>query len=259
MKIVTIGGTGALGSKIVAKLLEDDHEASAASPESGVDTITGEGLSDALVDADVVVDASNAPVWEDAAVMDFFLTSSRNLIAAAAEAGVNHYVAMSIVGADRLPDSGYLRAKVAQEEVVRTGGVPFSIVRATQFFEFIERIPDSSTTGSTVRLPPALFQPAAVADLGAAVAEVAEGEPANGIVEVAGPEPLRMDETVARILSADGDSREVVTDAHAPYFGTELNTESLLPGENSRLTPTRFADWLGQRKPALQTQPKGSK
>jgi uncharacterized protein YbjT (DUF2867 family) len=247
MKIVVIGGTGQLGSKIVAKLQEDGHEATAASPDSGVDTITGEGLAEALAGAQVVVDASNAPVWDDAAVLDFFRTSSRNLTAAAAKAGVRHYVAMSIVGADRLPDSGYLRAKVAQEKVVRGAAVPFTIVRATQFFEFIGRIADSSATGSTVRMPAALFQPAAVAELAAAVAGVAEGEPANGVVEVAGPEPLRMDETVARVLSADGDTRTVVTDSHAQYFGTELNTESLVPDENPRLTPTRFEDWLGQR------------
>jgi uncharacterized protein YbjT (DUF2867 family) len=247
MKIVVIGGTGFLGSKLVEKLHEDGHEALAASPESGVDTITGEGLAEALAGADVVADASNAPVWDDAAVLDFFRTSSRNLTAAAASAGVKHYVAMSIVGADKLPDSGYLRAKVAQEEVVNSAAVPFTIVRATQFFEFIGRIADSNTTDSTVRMPPALFQPAAVADLAAAVADVAVGEPANGIVEVAGPEPLRMDETIERFLRANGDARTVVTDTQARYFGTELNTESLVPGERPHLTPTRFADWLGQR------------
>jgi len=248
MKIVVIGGTGLIGSKVVAKLHEDGHEAVPASPESGVNTITGEGLAEALVGAEVVFDASNAPPpWEDAAVLEFFQTSSRNLTAAAASAGVKHYVAMSIVGADRLPDSGYLRAKVAQEEVVKSAGVPFTIVRATQFFEFVGRIADSSAAGDTVRLPPALFQPAAVAELAAVLAEVAEGEPANGIVEVAGPEPLRMDEAVARVLSADGDPRTVVTDARAPYFGSELNSESLVPDDNPHLTPTRFDDWLGQR------------
>ena len=180
-------------------------------------------------------------------MLDFFTTSSHNLTAAAASAGVKHYVAMSIVGADRLPDSGYLRAKVAQEEVVKNGLVPFTIVRATQFFEFIGRIADSSTTGSTVRLPSALFQPAAADELAAGVAGVAAGEPVNGIVEVAGPEPLRLDEAVGRLLSADGDARTVVTDPHAQYFGTELNTESLVPDEGPRLTPTRFDDWLGQR------------
>jgi uncharacterized protein YbjT (DUF2867 family) len=244
MKVVVIGGTGTLGSQIVAKLQEDGHETLAASPDSGVNTITGEGLAEALAGADAVVDAANAPAWDDAAVMDFFQTSSRHLTAAAAEAGVGHYVAMSIVGADRLPDSGYLRAKVAQEEIVKSAGVPFTIVRATQFFEFVGRIADSGGNGSTVRLPSALFQPVAVAELGAVVAAVAESEPADGIVEVGGPEPLPMNETVARFLSANGDDREVVGDAHAQYFGSELNTESLVPEENAHLTPTRFADWL---------------
>ncbi|HET6998233.1 MAG TPA: SDR family oxidoreductase [Solirubrobacterales bacterium] len=247
MKIVVIGGTGLLGSKIVAKLQEDGHEALAASPKSGVDTITGEGLPEALAGAAVVLDAANAPAWEDAAVLDFFQTSSRNLTAAATSAGVGHYVAMSVVGADRLPESGYLRAKLAQEEAVKSAALPFTILRATQFFEFLGRIADSSATGSTVQLPSALFQPAAVAELAAAAADVAAGEPASGIVEVAGPEPLRMDEAVARFLSADGDARTVITDDHAPYFGTELDTESLIPNENSRLTSTRLDDWLEQR------------
>lgn len=244
MKVVVIGGTGTLGSKIVAKLQEDGHETLSASPDSGVDTITGEGVAEALAGADAVIDASNAPVWDDDEVLRFFQTSSRNLTAAAQEAGVGHYVAMSIVGADRLPDSGYLRAKVAQEEVVKGAGVPYTIVRATQFFEFVGRIADSGGSGTTVHLPTALFQPVAVAELGAAVAAVAEDEPANGIVEVGGPEPLPMDATVAQFLSAKGDEREVVGDALAPYFGSELNTESLVPAENARLTPTRFADWL---------------
>jgi uncharacterized protein YbjT (DUF2867 family) len=247
MKIVVIGGTGMLGSKVVTSLHEHGHEALAASPQSGVDTITGEGLAEALAGAEVVVDASNAPVWDDAAVLEFFQTSSRNLTEAAASAGVKHYVAMSIVGADRLPESGYLRAKVAQEEVVKSAAVPFTLARATQFFEFIGRIADSSTSGSTVRVTSARFQPAAVAELGAAVADVAAGEPANGIVEVAGPEPLRMDEAVARLLSAGGDARTVVTDPEAPYFGTVLETESLVPHESPHLTRTRFEDWLSQR------------
>ena len=247
MKIVVIGGTGMLGSKVVTSLHEHGHEALAESPQSGVDTITGEGLAEALAGAEVVVDASNAPVWDDAAVLEFFQTSSRNLTEAAASAGVRHYVAMSIVGADRLTESGYLRAKVAQEEVVKSAAVPFTLARATQFFEFIGRIADSCTSGSTVRVTSARFQPAAVAELGAAVADVAAGEPANGIVEVAGPEPLRMDEAVTRLLSAGGDTRTVVTDPDAPYFGTVLDTESLVPHENPHLTRTRFDDWLSQR------------
>jgi uncharacterized protein YbjT (DUF2867 family) len=247
MKIVVIGGTGALGSQVVTKLQEDGHEAVPASPQSGVDTITGEGLAEALAGADVVIDAANAPAWGDEEVLEFFQTSSRHLTTAAANAGVKHYVSMSIVGADRLPDSGYLRAKIAQEEVVKEALVPYTIVRATQFFEFISRIADSSANGDTIHLPPALFQPAAVAELGARVAEVAEGEPVNGIVEVAGPEPLRMDQAVERVLAAAGDPRKVVSDPHAEYFGTELNTESLVPDEGPRLTATSFDDWLERK------------
>jgi uncharacterized protein YbjT (DUF2867 family) len=247
MKIVVIGGTGALGSKIVGKLQEDGHETVAASPQSGVDTITGEGLDEALAGVDVVVDAANAPAWGDEEVMEFFQTAARNLTAAAAKAGIKHYVSMSIVGADRLPDSGYLRAKVAQEEIVKEALVPFTIVRATQFFEFISRIAAESPDNDTIHLPSALFQPAAVAELGAAVAEVAEGAPVNGVVEVAGPEPIPMDEAVAKVLGATGDPRKVVGDAHAEYFGTELNNESLVPDEGPRLTATSFDDWLGQQ------------
>jgi uncharacterized protein YbjT (DUF2867 family) len=248
MKIVVIGGTGALGSQIVAKLEEDGHDAVAASPNSGVDTITGEGVAEALAGADVVVDAANAPAWGDEEVLEFFQTASRNLTAAAAAAGVKHYVAMSIVGADRLPDSGYLRAKIAQEEIVKAALVPFTIVRSTQFFEFIKRIADE-TAGDTIHLPPALFQPAAVAELGARVAEIAEGAPVNGVVEVAGPEPLPMSEAVAKVLAAAGDPRTVVADPHAEYFGTELNNESLVPDEGPRLTATSFDDWL-EKQPA---------
>ena len=248
MKIVVIGGTGQLGSKIVTKLQADGHEAVAASPDTGVDTISGEGLAEAMAGAEVVVDASNAPAWDDEAVLEFFQTSSRNLTAAAAEAGVKHYVAMSIVGADRLPDSGYLRAKVAQEAVVESASVPFTIVRATQFFEFVERIADSATSDSVVRLPPARFQPVAVAELAAGVANVAESEPANDIVEIAGPEPLRMDEAAARALISSGDERAVVTDPNAQYFGTTLEAESLVPDEGARLTAMRFDDWLTHQR-----------
>jgi uncharacterized protein YbjT (DUF2867 family) len=247
MKIVVIGGTGALGSKVVARLQEDGHDAVPASPNSGVNTITGEGLAEALTGADVVIDAANAPAWGDEEVLEFFQIGSRNLTAAAANAGVKHYVAMSIVGADRLPDSGYLRAKIAQEEIVKGALVPFTIVRATQFFEFISRIADSSATGDTIHLPPALFQPAAVAELAAQVAEIAEGAPVNGVVEVAGPERLPMSEAVAKVLATAGDPRTVVSDPHAEYFGTELNNESLVPDQGPRLTSTSFDDWLGQK------------
>ena len=247
MRIIVIGGTGQLGSRIVAKLNQDGHEALAASPETGVNTITGEGLGEALVDADAVVDASNAPAWDDAAVLDFFQTSSRNLTKAAADAGARHYVAMSIVGADRLPASGYLRAKVAQEEVVKAATIPFTIVRATQFYEFIGRIADAATDDSTVRLPEAQFQPASADELAAGVARFAEGEPVNGIAELAGPQAMSMDQAVKRLFDVQGDGRKVIADPHAQYFGAELGESSLLPGDEARLTATRFTDWLGQQ------------
>jgi uncharacterized protein YbjT (DUF2867 family) len=246
MKIVVIGGTGMLGSMVVTEINRLGHEVIAASPNTGVDTISGDGLSEALTGAEVVVDASNSPVWEDAAVLDFFQTSSGNLTSVAAQCGVNHYVAMSIVGADRLPDSGYLRAKVAQESVVRDGGVPFTIVRATQFFEFIERIADSAAGDSGIELPSAPFQPAAVGELGALVAKVAQGEPINGIVEIAGPQPLSMGDAVAKVLRSKGDTRPVLTSPEATYFGTRLETGSLLPGDAADLTSTTLEDWLGQ-------------
>lgn len=247
MKVIVIGGTGQLGSKIVEKLRRDGHQALPASPETGVNTITGEGLKQALAGVDVVIDASNAPVWDDSAVLDFFQTSSRNLTEAATEAGVRHYVAMSIVGADRLPASGYLRAKVAQEEVIKGADVPYTIVRATQFYEFVGRIADAATVDSTVRLPHALFQPASADDLAAGVAHFAEGEPVNGIAELAGPQPLPMDEAVRQLFDAQGDDREVIADPRAQYFGAELSQRSLLPGGQATITPTRFADWLGRQ------------
>jgi uncharacterized protein YbjT (DUF2867 family) len=247
MKVVVIGGTGLVGSEVVTNLQAKGHDAVAASPDSGVNAITGEGLAEALAGADVVVDASNAPDFGDAAALNFFQTSSHNLIGAAATAGVEHYVAFSIVGADRLPDSGYLRAKVAQEEVVKGGSLPFTIVRSTQFFEFAGRIADSSTNGSAVHLPPVLFQPAAAAEIGALVADIAVGEPANGVVEVGGPEPLRFDQVIAAFLASKGDARQVIADPHARYFGTELNTESLTTGDGAHLTSTHFDDWLGRQ------------
>lgn len=247
MKLIVIGGTGQLGSKIVAQLTRNGDQALPASPDTGVNTITGEGLAEALAGADVVIDASNAPAWDDAAVLDFFQTSSSNLTKAAAEAGVKHYVAMSIVGADRLPESGYLRAKVAQEKVIKQAGLPFTIVRATQFYEFIGRIADANTERSEVRLPAALFQPASADELAAGVAYFATQAPANGVVELAGPEPLPMDETVAKLLDALGDARTVVTDPRAPYFGSELGNGSLIPQDSPRLTSTRFSEWLAQQ------------
>jgi uncharacterized protein YbjT (DUF2867 family) len=246
MKLVVIGGSGLIGSKLVSKLREDGHDPLAASPDSGVDTITGEGLAEALEGAQVVVDVANAPAWEDAAVLDFFRTSSRNLLAAEAAAGVGHHVALSVVGTDRLPDSGYLRAKVAQEEMVKAGPIPYTIVRATQFFEFIGRIADSSTDGDTVRLSPALVQPEAADDVAAALADVAVDAPVNGIVELAGPEAFPLDELARRVLSANNDSRQVTADVHARYFGAELDDRSLIPGDDARIAPTRFEDWLRQ-------------
>jgi uncharacterized protein YbjT (DUF2867 family) len=244
MKIVVIGGTGLIGSKLVTKLDASGDEAVPASLETGVNTITGEGLSEALEGADVVVDTSNAPVWEDEAVMDFFLTSSRNLLAAEREAGVRHHVALSVVGADRLPDSGYMRAKVAQEDAIEKGGVPYTILRASQFFEFIGRIADSSSDGETVHLAPALVQPESADDVAAALAGVAVSDPVNGIVELAGPEQFRFDELARRVLNAKNDSRSVIADAHARYFGAELDEHSLTPVGNARIAPTRFEDWL---------------
>jgi uncharacterized protein YbjT (DUF2867 family) len=246
MKTVVIGGTGLIGSKLVEKLREDDHEPLAASPDTGVNTITGEGLAGALEGAQAVVDVANAPMSDDAAVMDFFQTSSRNLLAAEAAAGVKHHVALSIVGADRLPQSGYLRAKVAQEEAVKTASVPYTILRATQFFEFIGGIADSSTDGDTVRLAPVFVQPESADDVAAALAEVAVSEPVNGIVELAGPEQFRLDELARRVLRANNDPRPVTADVHARYFGAELADHSLTPGSNARIAPTRFEDWLSQ-------------
>jgi uncharacterized protein YbjT (DUF2867 family) len=246
MKIVVIGGTGLIGSKLVERLRRDGHEPLAASPDTGVNTLTGEGVAEALEGAQVVVDLVNAPVWEDDAVLDFFQTSTRNLLAAGAAAGVHHHLALSVVGADRLPASGYLRAKVAQEQLVEAGPVPYSILRATQFFEFIGRIADSSSDGDTIPLAPALIQPESADDVAAALAELAVGEPTNGIVELAGPEQFRLDELARRVLVARNDARRVTTDVHARYFGAELDDHSLVPDSNARIAPTRFEHWLAR-------------
>jgi uncharacterized protein YbjT (DUF2867 family) len=246
MKIVVIGGTGLIGSKLVERLRNDGHDPVSASPDSGVDTYTGEGLEPALDGAEVVVDVSNAPAWEDAAVLDFFQTTSRNLLAGETAAGVSHHVALSVVGTDRLQGSGYFRGKLAQEEAIQAASVPYTILRATQFFEFLGRIADSSTDGDIVRLPPVLIQPEAADDVAAALADVAVSAPVNGIVELAGPEAFPFDELVRRVLSAKDDPRQVTADAHARYFGAELDEHSLTPGNNPRLAPTRFEDWLRQ-------------
>ncbi len=257
MKIVVIGGTGLIGSKLVEKLREAGYDPLAASPNSGVNTLTGEGLAEALEDAEVVVDVSNAPVWDDAAVLEFFQTSTRNLLAAETAAGVGHHVALSVVGTDRLPDSGYFRAKLAQEVAIKGATVPYTIVRATQFFEFIGRIADSNSDGGTVRVPPVLVQPEAADDVAAALAVAAVGAPVNGTVELAGPERFRLDELSRRVLSANGDARRVTADGGARYFGAELDDGSLIPGDDARIAPTRFEDWLATSMPK-QTRPKGA-
>src|SRR5215472_14655594 len=243
MKIVVIGGSGLIGKKVVTNLRQRGHEVVAGSPSSGVNTVTGEGLAQALAGAQVVVDVANAPSWEDKAVLEFFERSGRNLLAAEAAAGVGHHVALSVVGTDRLLASGYFRAKMAQENLIKASKIPFTIVRATQFFEFVGGIAQFSTEGTTVRLPSALMQPIAADDVAAAVAEAALAKPLNGTVEVAGPEPIRQDELVRHFLSANGDPRKVITDARALYYGVEVNDQSLVPGENPRLGPTRFEDW----------------
>ncbi len=246
MKIVVIGGTGLIGSKLVKKLRDAGHEAVPATPDTGVNTITGEGLAEALAGARVVVDVANAPNWDDAAVMDFFLTSARNVAAAETAAGVSHHVVLSVVGADRLQESGYMRAKVAQEETVKAGSVPYTILRASQFFEFIGRIADSSFDGESVHLPPVFVQPESADDVAAVLAELSTNEPVNGIVELAGPDEFRLDELVRRVLSAYDDPRRVTADIYAPYFGAELEYFSLTPGGNARIAPTHFEDWLSR-------------
>lgn len=245
MRIVIIGGTGLIGSKVVARLHEEGYDAVAASPASGVNTITGEGLPEVLAGAAVVVDVSNSPSLDDAAALQFFQTSTTNLLQAEAAAGVGHHVALSVVGTDRLTESGYFRAKIAQERLIERSLVPYSIVHATQFFEFIEGIADGATEGNTVRLAPVLIQPMAAADVGRAVASVAVGAPLNGMVEVAGPEQFRLDDLVRRKLSVRGDPREVVADPGARYFGAALSERTLLPGEDPALGEIRFVDWLG--------------
>lgn len=244
MKIVVIGGTGLIGSKVVNKLTQQGHEAVAASPASGVNTITGEGLAQVLASASVVVDVSNSPSFEDTAVLKFFETSTRNLLAAESAAGVTHHVALSIVGVDRSPDNGYFRAKLAQEKLIKASSIPYSIVHATQFFEFTKGIADSATVGNTVHIAPVLFQPIAAEDVASAVAGVAAATPLNGTIEIAGPEQFRFDEFIRRGLSAFNDPREVVTDPHARYFGAELSERSLVPTGAAQLGKIYFKDWL---------------
>jgi uncharacterized protein YbjT (DUF2867 family) len=246
MRIVIIGGTGLIGSKLVARLREQGHEAVPASPDSGVNTLTGEGLAEVLAGASVVVDVSNSPSFEDSAVLKFFETSTTNLLATEGAAGVGHHVAMSVVGSDRAPESGYLRAKIAQEKLIKSSSIPYSIVRSTQFFEFLRRIADEATDGNTVRIAPVLFQPIAADDVAKAVARVAVSAPANGIVEIAGPQQFRFDEFIRMGLAARQDPRVVVADPHAHYFGTELGERTLVPGSDARLGEIRFEEWLGK-------------
>lgn len=241
---MVIGGSGLIGKKVVMNLRQHGHEVLAASPSSGVNTVTGEGLAQALAGAQVVVDVANAPSWEDSAVLAFFETSGRNLLAAEADAGIGHHVALSVVGTDRLLASGYFRAKLAQEKLIKASPIPYTIVRATQFFEFVGAIAQSATDGQTVRLPPALMQPIVSDDVAAALAEIAVEEPVNGTVELAGPERIPMDDLVRRFLSANQDAREVTTDVQAGYFGTAVNDQTLTPGDNPRIGSTRFEDWL---------------
>jgi uncharacterized protein YbjT (DUF2867 family) len=249
MRIVVIGGSGLIGSKLVTILSEQGHDAVAASPKSGVNTLTGEGLAEAFEGASVVVDVSNSPSFEEAAVMEFFTTSTRNLLNFEVSAGVGHHVALSVVGTQRLSASGYFRAKIAQEKLIKESSIPFSIVHATQFFEFIKSIADAATEGKTIRLAPVLIQPMAADDVASAVARITTGAPANGTVEVAGPEQFRLDELVRQGLSARDDPREVVADPHARYYGAELSERTLVHGDDARLGETRFEDWLSRSTP----------
>ena len=247
MKIVVVGGTGRLGSQVVAELQGRGHEAVPAAPSTGFDTISGAGVVEGLTGAQVVIDVSNSPSFEDPVVLQFFQTSTGTLLAAERKAGTKHHVVLSIVGADRAPDSDYMRAKVAQEQLVADGGVPYTIIRATQFFEFLGAIADSATTDGTVRLPSAHLQPIAASDLAVAVADMAEGSPIDGMVEVAGPEAVGLDELVRRVLSATGDPRPVVTDDSVKYSGAHIDDRTLTPGPAARIALTRLDDWLSRR------------
>ncbi|HEY7390396.1 MAG TPA: SDR family oxidoreductase [Bryobacteraceae bacterium] len=244
MKIVVIGGTGLIGSKLVTKLREHGQEVVAAAPSTGVNSLTGEGLADALKGASVAVDVTNSPSWEDAAVLQFFETSTRNLLDYEAAAGVRHHVALSVVGTERMLESGFFRAKLVQENLIKASSIPYSIVRATQFFEFVKAIPDFSTEDDQVRLPPVLFQPIAADDVASAICGIAMSSPLNGTMEIEGPEQFRLDELVRRYLAARKDPREVISDPHARYYGIQVSETTLVPNEGARLGETRFEDWL---------------
>jgi uncharacterized protein YbjT (DUF2867 family) len=247
MKIVVVGGTGLIGSKLVAKLVAHGHDAVPASPGTGVNTLTGEGLAEALAGAAVAVDVSNSPSFDDAAVLEFFETSTRSILDEEAAAGVGHHVALSVVGTERLAESGYMRAKIAQEKLIENSSIPHTIVHATQFFEFAARIADEASDGDTVRVPPVLIQPMAADDVAAAICNVALGAPLNNTIEIAGPEPLRFEDFVRRGLRSVGDQRVVVADPGAQYFGARLSEHTLLPGAGAQLGPTTFDDWLSQQ------------
>jgi uncharacterized protein YbjT (DUF2867 family) len=249
MKIVVIGGSGLIGTKVVNKLGLAGHEVLAASPSSGVNAVTGEGLADALAGAQVVVDVANSPSFEDGPALHFFENAGRNLLAAEAAAGVRHHVALSVVGTDRLLESGYFRAKMAQEKLIKAGKIPYTILRATQFFEFVGAIAQSGTIGQTVHLPPALLQPILSDDVAAALADIAVAAPLNGTIEVAGPDKIPLDDLVRRFLTATQDTRQVKTDVQARYFGLAVNDQSLTPGDNPRIGAIHFNDWLSRAKP----------
>ena len=246
MKIVVIGGSGLIGSKLVNRLRSDGHEVVAASPNTGVNTFTGEGLAEALAGARVVVDVANSPSFDDKAALEFFETSGRNLLAAEAAAGVKHHLALSVVGTDRLLESGYFRAKMAQENLIKASGIPYTILHSTQFFEFINTIAKSGADDDVIRLSPALVQPIASDDVVAALADLAIGPPVNGIVEVAGPETFPLDQLARTALAAVDDHRQVIADVHARYFGALLSDQTLLPADHPRFAPTRFGDWLSR-------------
>jgi uncharacterized protein YbjT (DUF2867 family) len=246
MKIVVIGGTGLIGSKLVKKLREQGQEVVAASPSSGVNSITGEGLADALKGASVVIDVTNSPSWEDAAVLQFFEASTRNLVEYGAAAGVGHHIALSVVGTDRLLESGFFRAKLVQENLIKASSRPYSIIRATQFFEFVEKITDFSTEGNKVRMPPVFFQPMAADDVASSIRRIAMSSPLNATVEIGGPQKFRLDELVRRNLAALKDPREVISDPHARYYGIEVSERTLVPNDDAQLGETRFEDWLRQ-------------
>jgi len=255
MKIVVIGGTGLIGSRLVKKLREQGQEVVAAAPSSGVNSLTGEGLANALKGASVAVDVTNSPSWEDAAVLKFFETSTRNLLDCEAGAGVKHHVALSVVGTERLLESGFFRAKIAQENLIKASQSLYSIVRATQFFEFVQTLADLSTKDNEVRVPPVLIQPMAADDVASALAKIATSPPVNGIVEIGGPERFRLDELIRRDLSARKDPREVISDPHGRYYGIAVSEKTLVPGDDARLGETRFESWLQAAKPAPSARP----